>query len=123
MTKYQQPVPEPETQSPRLGFEAAGYARFSDEIQRESSIEDQVRECREEATRDGGFIRDANIFADRDVRGATEERPALDRLLKLVRSGKATFTDLYVADTSRLARNSSFALKLLKVRHTTGYIA
>jgi hypothetical protein len=32
-----------------------------------------------------------------------------------VRSGKATFKDLYVSDTSRLARSASFAPKLRKL--------
>jgi DNA invertase Pin-like site-specific DNA recombinase len=95
--------------------EAACYARLSDaKLGRESSIEDQVRECREEARRDGNFIPDANLFDDIDVRGATESRPGLDRLMDLVRSGKATFKNLYIADTSRLARNSSLAPKLRK---------
>ena len=106
-------LPEPENFEG--GGEAACYARLSDaKVGRESSIVDQVRECREDARRDGNYIPDANIFEDVDVRGATESRPGLDRLLDLVRSGKATFRELYIADTSRLARSSSFAPKLRK---------
>jgi DNA invertase Pin-like site-specific DNA recombinase len=105
----------PDRESFEGGGEGACYARLSDaKMARESSIGDQLRECREEARRDGNFIPDANLFDDLDVRGATESRPGLDRLLDLVGSGKAMFTDLYMADTSRLARNSSLAPRLRK---------
>ena len=115
MTVKRQIVGTPESEAYEGGVESACYARLSDlKKGRESSIEDQVRECREEARRDGGFIPDSNVFPDRDIRGITESRPALDRLLALVRSGKATFKDLYISDTSRLARSASFAPKLRK---------
>ncbi|MGC1781725.1 MAG: recombinase family protein [Acidobacteriaceae bacterium] len=115
MPKKDQFASAPEYGSKDPGFECAIYARFSDDKQRESSIEDQVRECRADAKRWGGFIPDANIFADRDVRGALEHRPQLDRLLDITRSGRATFSDLFSADTSRLARNSALAPKLRQI--------
>lgn len=106
----------PELASSDRGSESAFYGRYSDgEKQRESSMEDQLRECREDAQRDGNYIPDANVFADPDFRGATESRPELDRLLAIVRSGKATFRDLYIADTSRLARSTSLAPRLRKI--------
>jgi site-specific DNA recombinase len=105
----------PDSVSSDRGSESAFYGRYSDgEKQRKSSMEDQVRECREEARCNGNYIPDANIFADPDFRGATESRPELDRLLAIIRSGKATFKDLYIADTSRLARNTALAPKLRK---------
>jgi site-specific DNA recombinase len=110
-----QSVLPPDFDSSDRGSESAFYGRYSDgEKQRKSSMEDQVRECREEARRNGNYIPDANIFADPDFRGATESRPELDRLLGIIRSGKATFNDLYIADTSRLARNTALAPKLRK---------
>jgi DNA invertase Pin-like site-specific DNA recombinase len=96
------------------GIESAVYARYSSEQQDKSSNEDQIRECRTGAQRDHGFIPEANVFADEEVRGATEHRPELDRLMEIVRSGRATFSRLYMFETSRLARNASFAAKLRK---------
>jgi site-specific DNA recombinase len=94
---------------------AALYARFSDrERQRASSIDDQARVCREAAAEDNAFITDVNIFADPDFRDAEEDRPELERLKSLVREGRCDFTDLYIAETSRLARDSELNAKLRK---------
>ena len=96
-------------------LEGAVYARFSDiDRQRESSIDSQVGECREGARRRRYEIPDRNIFADPDVRGAVTNRPGLNKLLDLIRSGKATFSALFVADSSRLTRNTAFAPRLRK---------
>jgi site-specific DNA recombinase len=113
-TMNDQSGPNSEAGLPDARSESAIYARYSDDKQRESSIEDQVRGCRKEAKRVDCFVPEANIFADRDVRGALEHRPQLDRLLEIVRSGRATFRDLFIADTSRLARNSALAPQLRK---------
>jgi site-specific DNA recombinase len=37
------------------------YARYSDPIQRESSIEDQIRQCREFAERQGWVVIDEYV--------------------------------------------------------------
>lgn len=110
----EQVVGRRELDSQDSGLEGAVYARYSDEKQRKSSIEDQVRNCRGEAKQVGCWIPEANIFADPDVRGSLEHRPELDRLMEIVRSGRAPFRDLFIADTSRLARNSALAPKLRK---------
>ena len=69
--------PVPHGESFEGGGEAACYARLSDaRLGRESSIVDQVRECREEARRDGNFIPYSNLFDDLDVRGSTESGPS-----------------------------------------------
>ncbi len=46
---------------------AAIYARFSSTLQREASIEDQERLCRERAAREGWPV--VEVFADRASRG------------------------------------------------------
>lgn len=43
---------------------AAVYARFSSENQREQSIEDQVRVCKQFAIRDGIEVLDNHIYFD-----------------------------------------------------------
>jgi site-specific DNA recombinase len=96
------------------GIPYAAYCRYSSDRQRESSIEDQIRAARAEAKTLGGYIPDENIFCDRDVRGADHNKPELERLKAIVRSGKANFSDLIMWDTSRLARDTGLAAQLRK---------
>ena len=49
---------------------AAIYARFSSENQREQSIEDQIRVCREFAKRDGITILESHIYFDEAQSGS-----------------------------------------------------
>lgn len=63
MTVKRQIVGTPESEAYEGGVESACYARLSDlKNGRESSIEDQVRECREEARRDGGSFQTQMSF-------------------------------------------------------------
>jgi len=58
---------------------AAVYARFSSENQREQSIEDQIRVCREFAKRDGITVLDIEPGADQRLLGSqrlNRSRPA-----------------------------------------------
>lgn len=66
------------------GLTVAIYARFSSDNQRDSSIDDQVRLCREHAKRLGGVVRDDLVFADHAISGAVKDRPAFERLFRLV---------------------------------------
>ncbi|MFO7856774.1 MAG: recombinase family protein [Paracoccaceae bacterium] len=61
------------------------YARYSSALQREASIEDQVRLCRERAGREGWTV--VEVFADRATSGASMLRPGLQGLLEEARSG------------------------------------
>ncbi|MBI6630364.1 recombinase family protein [Pontibaca sp. S1109L] len=56
------------------------YARFSSQMQRDASIDDQIRLCREKAEREGWEIVDA--YTDRAVSGASMLRPGLQALLR-----------------------------------------
>lgn len=55
------------------------YARFSSALQREASIEDQERLCRERAAREDWQV--VEVFADRALSGASMLRPGLQALL------------------------------------------
>ena len=48
------------------------YARYSSDLQRDASIEDQVRVCRARADREGWQMLD--IYSDRATSGATTLR-------------------------------------------------
>ena len=55
------------------------YARFSSELQRDESIEDQVEVCRREAERQGWSV--AKVYADRAQSGASRFRPQYQLML------------------------------------------
>ena len=56
------------------------YARYSTDLQSASSIDDQVRLCREPLERDGhGLVK---VYSDRAVSGATLIRPGIQLLMQ-----------------------------------------
>ena len=58
------------------------YARYSTDMQREASIEDQVRVCTALATRMGATV--AEVFTDYGVSGSTQLRPGFQNLLAAI---------------------------------------
>ena len=58
---------------------AAIYARFSSELQRDESIEDQVGVCRREIERQGWTV--AKVYTDRAQSGASRFRPQYQRMI------------------------------------------
>src|SRR5262245_32356513 len=93
------------------------YARYSSDLQRESSIEDQVRRCREYAHQKGWDIVEHFVVADRAASAAAiSGRDGLKRLLAAAAQGEGrTFDCLLVEDTSRLARDLADALKMTAI--------
>ena len=61
-------------------MKAAIYARYSSDQQRDASIEDQVRVCRERLDREGWQLN--QTYADRAISGSTMLRPGLQALLE-----------------------------------------
>jgi site-specific DNA recombinase len=86
------------------------YARFSSDLQREASIEDQIRLCRERIEEQGWQYLQA--YADRGVSGASTLRPAYQRLLEDARAGQF---DVVVAEAlDRLSRDQEDVAALFK---------
>ena len=79
----------------------ATYARFSTDKQRDASIEDQVRNCRNYAARHDWTI--VSNFEDRAISGASKDRPGFLSMLKA--SGAGEFDVLLVDDLSRFSRD------------------
>lgn len=79
------------------------YARFSSDLQRDASIDDQFRVC-ERAALAGGLIV-VGRFEDRGISGGTTQRPGYQALLSAARAG--VFEVIVVEDLSRLTRNRS----------------
>lgn len=97
------------------------YARFSSENQQETSIEAQVRACREYAERHDLTVLD--VYADEAISGrggSTQKRRAYQRLLTDIQRGRATVILCHQYD--RLARdlreqvNLNAAMKEIGVR-------
>lgn len=80
---------------------AALYARFSSEQQRDASIEDQFRQCERVAEANACTV--VCRFEDRGISGGTAERPGYQMLLSAARSGFIQV--IIVEDISRLWRN------------------
>src|SRR5579863_8972820 len=77
------------------------YARYSTDLQREQSIEDQFRVAERLAERHGFAV--VARFSDQAISGGTAQRPGYQKLLTAARRREL---DVIVAeDTSRLWRN------------------
>lgn len=83
----------------------AVYARFSSDLQRPTSIEDQVRRCTEFAAKQGWTVVEEFIRYDEARSAATVAgRDALNALMLAAKTKPKPFECLLVDDTSRLAR-------------------
>jgi DNA invertase Pin-like site-specific DNA recombinase len=92
------------------------YARYSSDLQRETSIEDQIRNCRVYAERQGWTVLNDYVRSDKAISGASlTERPALNGLLAAAQQKPRPFDRLLIDDTSRLARNLVDALKTVDI--------
>lgn len=61
-------------------MKVALYARYSSDNQREASIEDQLRLCRQHAEKQGWSIADS--YTDRAISGASLLRPGIQELIQ-----------------------------------------
>jgi len=94
-------------------IKCAIYARYSSSNQKETSIEDQIRICREFADKRGWKILEEHIYIDKATSGTSiKNRKALQQLIKIIESSEAPFEYILIEDTSRLARNTIDALRL-----------
>ena len=78
----------------------AAYARYSSEAQREASIEDQARNCREYCARQGWPA--PVLYHDAAVTGSRKDRPGYQRLL----AEASRYDVILVDDLYRLSRDS-----------------
>src|SRR5690606_26011578 len=92
-------------------MKAAVYARFSSENQRETSIQDQIRVCKQFAARDGIEVLENHIYFDEAQSGSIRARPGLEAL-KAAAEDKQ-FDVVLVDDSSRLSRDNQHFNTLL----------
>lgn len=86
------------------------YARYSSELQSDTSIEDQVRVCRERITLEGGRI--GQVYSDHAISGASMMRPGLQTLM---RDGATDRFDVVYAEAlDRLSRDQEDIAAIFK---------
>lgn len=90
----------------------AAYARYSSERQNDSSIDDQLRRCRDFVVERGGSIDGSLIFTDHAISGTTMARAGMDAMLAAVAAGRVDV--LVCEDISRLSRDLGDAANLFK---------
>lgn len=89
----------------------AVYARYSTDGQKETSIDDQIRACKEAATRQELSVCDTLIFADQAITGGskgTAKREQYHALRDAVRAGKIDI--IFCDQQCRLARHAKESL-------------
>lgn len=94
------------------GLAVCIYARFSSANQREASLEDQVRRCREYIVARAGRVDDALIFTDAAVSGASLMRPAFERMMAAIE--RKQIDVIVTEDISRISRDIADSATLLK---------
>ena len=90
------------------------YARYSSDLQRPTSIEDQIRKCRQACVKNQGWtIVEEWVVADREVSGTSlNDRDALNALKEAATRRVRPFDVILIDDTSRFGRNLGDVLKL-----------
>ena len=84
-------------------LKAAVYARFSSDLQRATSIEDQIRVCQTAASRFGCVVLETHVYRDEELSGATGQRPGYQALLAAAKERR--FDAILVESQDRLWRN------------------
>lgn len=83
------------------GIPVAIYARYSSDLQREASIEDQIRICEDRARQEGWVV--AQHYTDHAVSGASLIRPGIQGLLQDAIAGR--FQIVLAESIDRLSRD------------------
>jgi site-specific DNA recombinase len=95
-------------------MKAAIYARYSNEKQSTSSIDDQVRKCKEFASQRGWTVLENHIYRDAAISGANDNRDGLKRMIVAATADPPAFSCLLVDDSSRLSRSVGDADRIVK---------
>ena len=91
-------------------MKVALYARYSSQHQRDASIEDQLRICRQRAEREGWTIVDS--YTDRAISGASLLRPGIQELMQDAQRGR--FQMIVAEAMDRLSRDQEDIAGLFK---------
>jgi site-specific DNA recombinase len=91
----------------------ACYARYSSDLQRETSIEDQLAVAKRYAEDRGSKVLQDHIYTDAAVSGASiNGRAGVQRLLSAAAERPKPFDVLLVDDSSRISRDIPDAIRV-----------
>src|SRR5260221_5968375 len=93
---------------------AAVYARFSSDLQRATSIEDQIGVARAFARTHGWTLAEDHIYTDAALSGSSLERPGIQAMLTAAGRRPLPFDVLLVDDSSRVARDLADAVRVMQ---------
>ncbi len=98
------------------------YTRFSTDMQKATSTEDQIRECRRCDRASSGIVLDDCIFSDEGLSGALplDQRRELSALLKACEQLPRPFDVVLVESTSRLSRKDGEAVQIVETLQFNG---
>ena len=94
------------------------FCALSSDQQREASIEDQVRLCKERADREGLHV--AGAYTDHAISGASMMRPGIQQLLQDALAGK--FENVLAEAMDRLSRDQADMAGIYKRLRFAGVI-
>ncbi len=98
-----------------MSRQCAIYTRYSSDLQRATSLEDQIRTCQQFAARMGWQVLDDHIYQDAALSGfGVEHRLAYRRLVATALISSPPFTVLLVDDLSRLSRDVAETIRLYR---------
>ena len=81
------------------------YARSRSALEEATSLERQIRKCRQFASRAGWQVNEEHIYRDTAIGSGTEQRPGYQQLVAAAVSSPLPFTAVLVEDVTRLSRN------------------
>ena len=93
-----------------MSVSVAIYARYSTELQRDASIEDQIRQCQARAAAEGWQV--AQCYADHAISGGSLMRPGIQMLMQDALAGK--FQIILAEALDRLSRDQEDIAGLFK---------
>lgn len=93
---------------------AAVYARFSSDLQRSTSIDDQIATARRYAEAQGWVFLPEHVYVDSALSGASLDRPGIQALRHASQQRPRPFDVLLVDDSSRVSRDLADAVRLLQ---------
>jgi len=104
--------PTPAVSNVRGSVVVGIYARYSCEKQDDTSLEDQIRRCREGALRIGLITDERHIYTDAAISGLDNDRPGYRQLMSAWNSGALHV--VLVDEFSRLSRDPLEQARLMK---------
>lgn len=99
---------------------AAIYARFSSDMQRATSIDDQVNVARAFAAGRDWAIAEDHVYVDAAVSGSSLERPGIQALLAAAGRRPRAFDAVLVDDSSRVSRDLADAVRVMQQLRFSG---